>query len=157
MQEPQKMHIWSVDWEDPLEKEMATSSRMFAWKIPSAEKPGGHSPLGLKGLDVTERTCVHAHRSISLSAPVTLACFLAHCRSAHSPHWTFTLALLLCLECSSHRYSLVITHLLQVSVNLTVWKRPTLTTILKLPPDLPYLCKAPSTFPFFFSIVFTTV
>jgi len=27
--------------EDPLEKEMATHSRMLAWKIPWTEEPGG--------------------------------------------------------------------------------------------------------------------
>ena len=29
-----------VIWEDPLEKEMATHSRMLAWEIPRTEKPG---------------------------------------------------------------------------------------------------------------------
>ena len=28
-------------WEDPLEKEMATHSSTFAWKIPWMEEPGG--------------------------------------------------------------------------------------------------------------------
>ena len=27
-------------WEDPLEKEMATPSSIFAWKIPWTEEPG---------------------------------------------------------------------------------------------------------------------
>ena len=29
------------DWEDPLEKEMATHSNIFAWEIPWREDPGG--------------------------------------------------------------------------------------------------------------------
>ena len=33
--------VWSPDWEDPLEKEMATCSSILAWEIPSTEKPGG--------------------------------------------------------------------------------------------------------------------
>ena len=37
MQEPQ---IRSLGWEDPLEKEMATHSSIFAWKIPWTEEPG---------------------------------------------------------------------------------------------------------------------
>ena len=28
-------------WEDPLEKEMATHSRILAWRIPWTEEPGG--------------------------------------------------------------------------------------------------------------------
>ena len=32
--------VRSLDWEDPLEKEMATHSSILAWKIPWMEKPG---------------------------------------------------------------------------------------------------------------------
>ena len=30
----QKTRVWSLGWEDPLEKEMATHSSVLAWKIP---------------------------------------------------------------------------------------------------------------------------
>ena len=30
----------SLGWEDPLEKEMATSSSILAWEIPWTEEPG---------------------------------------------------------------------------------------------------------------------
>ena len=33
--------VQSLDWEDPLEKEMATYSSILAWKIPWTEEPGG--------------------------------------------------------------------------------------------------------------------
>ena len=35
--------IWgpSLDWEDSLEKEMATHYSILAWKIPWMEEPGG--------------------------------------------------------------------------------------------------------------------
>ena len=33
--------IWSLGWEDPLEKEMATHSSILAWRIPWAEQHGG--------------------------------------------------------------------------------------------------------------------
>ena len=33
-------HVWSPCPEDPLEKEMATYSSTFAWKIPWTEEPG---------------------------------------------------------------------------------------------------------------------
>ena len=32
--------IRSLGWEDPLEKEMATHSSAFAWKMPWMEEPG---------------------------------------------------------------------------------------------------------------------
>ena len=32
--------VWSLGWEDPLEKEMATHSSILAWKIPWMEEPG---------------------------------------------------------------------------------------------------------------------
>ena len=36
----QETRVWSLGQEDPLEKEMATHSSTFAWKIPWTEKPG---------------------------------------------------------------------------------------------------------------------
>ena len=35
------MWVQSLGQEDPLEKEMATHSSIFAWKFPWAEEPGG--------------------------------------------------------------------------------------------------------------------
>ena len=32
--------VQSLDWEDPLEREMATHSSILAWKIPWMEEPG---------------------------------------------------------------------------------------------------------------------
>ena len=37
----QETWIWSLGWEDSLEKEMATHSSILAWEIPWTEKPGG--------------------------------------------------------------------------------------------------------------------
>ena len=37
----QETWVWSLGWEDCLEKEMATLSRILAWKILWAEEPGG--------------------------------------------------------------------------------------------------------------------
>ena len=36
----------SLGWEGPLEKEMATPSRILAWEIPWTEEPGGPQSLG---------------------------------------------------------------------------------------------------------------
>ena len=44
----QETQIWSLGWEDPLEKEMATHSSILAWKIPWTEEPGGLQSTGLE-------------------------------------------------------------------------------------------------------------
>ena len=45
----QETWVGSLDWEDPLEKEMATHSSILAWEIPWAEEPGRlYSPRGRK-------------------------------------------------------------------------------------------------------------
>ena len=36
----QETQVLSLDWEDPLEKEMATHSSILAWEIPWTEEPG---------------------------------------------------------------------------------------------------------------------
>ena len=35
------MWVQSLGWEDPLEDEMATHSKILAWKIPWTKEPGG--------------------------------------------------------------------------------------------------------------------
>ena len=37
----QKTWVQTLDWEDALEKGMATHSSILAWKIPGTEEPGG--------------------------------------------------------------------------------------------------------------------
>ena len=43
----QQMQVWSLGWEDLLEKEIATHFSILAWKIPKIEEPGGLHPWGL--------------------------------------------------------------------------------------------------------------
>ena len=38
--------VWSLTWEDPLEKEMATHSSILVWRIPWTEEPGGLQSMG---------------------------------------------------------------------------------------------------------------
>ena len=38
MQEMQETQVWSLGWEDSLEKEMASQANNLAWKIPWAEE-----------------------------------------------------------------------------------------------------------------------
>ena len=47
MQEIQETRVRSLDQEDPLEEEMSTHSRIFAWDIPWTEEPSRLQSLGL--------------------------------------------------------------------------------------------------------------
>ena len=51
----QETWVQSLDWEDPLEKEMATHSSILAWRIPWREEPCGHSPWDRKKSKMTKR------------------------------------------------------------------------------------------------------
>ena len=42
----QETWVQSLDWEDPLEKEMATHSSILAQRIPWTEEPGGLQSMG---------------------------------------------------------------------------------------------------------------
>ena len=50
----QEVQVLSLGWEDPLEKGMATHSRILAWRIPWTEEPGGPQSIGRKESDTTE-------------------------------------------------------------------------------------------------------
>ena len=53
----QETWVWSLGCEDPLEKGMATHSRIFTWRIPWTEDPGRlYSPWGHRESDVTKHT-----------------------------------------------------------------------------------------------------
>ena len=42
----QETRVRSLGQEDPLEKEMATHSNIFAWEMPWTEEPGGLRSMG---------------------------------------------------------------------------------------------------------------
>ena len=47
--------VGSLHQEEPLEKEMAIHSSIFAWRISWTEEPAGYRPRGRKESDTTER------------------------------------------------------------------------------------------------------
>ena len=55
----QETRIWSLGWEDPLEKEMATHSSILALRIPWRDEPGRLRPRSHKESDTTE--LLHFH------------------------------------------------------------------------------------------------
>ena len=46
----QETWVQSLGGEDPLDKEMATHSSIYAWRIPWTEEPGGLQSMGLHGV-----------------------------------------------------------------------------------------------------------
>ena len=61
---PTMRETWvrSLGWEYPLEKEMATYSSIFAWKVPRTEEPSRLQSMGHKELDTTEQLHFHCHQ-----------------------------------------------------------------------------------------------
>ena len=43
-----EMQVWSLCWEDPLKKEVATHSSILVWEIPWSEESGGLQTMGLQ-------------------------------------------------------------------------------------------------------------
>ena len=48
-----EMQVLSLDWEDPLEKGMATHSSTLTWRILWTEEPGGLQSIGLQESDMS--------------------------------------------------------------------------------------------------------
>ena len=58
--------VWSLDWEDPLEKVRATHSGILAWRIIHGQRSlVGYSPWGCKESDKTER--LHFHLQLAIA------------------------------------------------------------------------------------------
>ena len=55
----QETRVWSLGWEDILEKEMATHSSILAWRIPWTEEPGGLQSMGLQRVGYDWATNTH--------------------------------------------------------------------------------------------------
>ena len=54
----QEVCIRSLDWEDPLEKEMVTHSSILAWEI---EESGDLQSIGSQRVRKTEQLSMHTH------------------------------------------------------------------------------------------------
>ena len=64
----QETWVRSLDWEDPLEKEMAPHSSILAWKIPWEDEPGWLLSTGLQKswVQLSTQTYTHTHDPQSL-------------------------------------------------------------------------------------------
>ena len=63
MQELQETQVQCLGWEDPLKEEMATHSRILAWRIPRTEDPGGLQFLGSQTQTRLKQLSMHGHNS----------------------------------------------------------------------------------------------
>ena len=65
--------VWSLGWEDLLEEEVATHSRILTWKIPQTKEPGGLQSVGLQRVRHDWVTWEHAAAAAkSLQSCLTL-------------------------------------------------------------------------------------
>ena len=69
----QETQVWSLVWEDPLEKEMATHSCILAWRIPWIEEAGGLLSMGLQRLEHDWVTNTHTHTHTHTGALAAIA------------------------------------------------------------------------------------
>ena len=67
----QETQVWSLGWEDPLEKGMATHSSILAWRIPRTEEPGGLHSTGSQRVrhDWATNTNTLSHGGSAVSCP----------------------------------------------------------------------------------------
>ena len=59
---PIQMRVRFLHLEDPLEKEMATHSSIFAWEIPWAEEPGRLQSMGSQRVGHDRSDLVHTQK-----------------------------------------------------------------------------------------------
>ena len=67
----QETQVQSLNWEDPLEKGIATHSSILAWRIPWTEEPGGLQSMGSQNLDTTEQVTLTRDLWWPVSQPAT--------------------------------------------------------------------------------------
>ena len=58
----QETQVRFLDWEDPLEMEMAIHSSILAWEIPWTEESGEVQSMGSQKSDTTEPLKHHHHQ-----------------------------------------------------------------------------------------------
>ena len=75
----QKTGVWSLGWEDPLEKGMATHSSILVWRIPWTEESGELQSMELQRVRRDWAPNTHTHVFLWLRWVLVVACgiFLA--------------------------------------------------------------------------------
>ena len=75
----QESRVWSLGWEDPLEKGMAIHCSILAWRIPWTEEPGGLQSMGSQRVrnDWATNTTIHLRRRFTYSDLCMTDCWLS--------------------------------------------------------------------------------
>ena len=85
----QETGVWSLGWEDPLEKGMATHSSILAWRIPWTEQPGRLSSWTHKELVMTQwLTLLHSSLVSASGQEPRFPCSQCRTLSTKSPKST---------------------------------------------------------------------
>ena len=71
----QETQVQPLDWEDSLEKGMATHSSILAWRILWTEESGGLQSMGCKESDTTEATRTFTFAVLSLLRTVVITLY----------------------------------------------------------------------------------
>ena len=72
------MRVWSLGWEDPLEKKVATQSIILAWRIPWMEKSGRLQSIGSQRVRHNWSHWVCTHSPLLYPASSTSLLLLKH-------------------------------------------------------------------------------
>ena len=104
--------VWSLGREDPLEKEMATHSRIFAWEIPWTEEPGRLPSMRSQrvGHDWTAETTNNLGNMHCFWCGDSYCCLWNMEEGFHEAYWSGRINRVVCLieitdSNSLHRYS----------------------------------------------------
>ena len=62
----QETQVPSLDWEDPLDKELATHYSILAWRIPWTEEPDGLQSMGSQRVHGVTMSNSHSSNSVKL-------------------------------------------------------------------------------------------
>ena len=60
------MQVQSLDWEHPLQEDMATHPSILAWRIPCTEEPGRLQSIGLQRGRLNSNTTITNNREYIL-------------------------------------------------------------------------------------------
>ena len=91
--------VWSLGWENPLEKGMALHSSTPAWRIPWTEKPGGLQSMGSQRVGHDWATSISLHFIYGIYIYIyTYVVYSKQCCSEHWDAYSFKITVFISLD-----------------------------------------------------------